>query len=119
MVELVCNILVFHGNWFPSGLIQSVDGNGDIFWPSGWRLQKAVVGEAAWAASGPWAPEGKRLQAEEYNRASEVLRVGRDKTVRKTATYTGELEGRKATVQVQGRRILRKKLKLKPSFQAD
>ena len=37
--------------------------------------------------SGPWAPEGKRLQAEEYNRTSRVLRVGRDKIVRKNKRF--------------------------------
>lgn len=31
----------------------------------------------------PWAPGGKRLQAEEYNRTSKVLRMSRDKTLRK------------------------------------
>lgn len=51
----------------------------------GYRKQWGVKQPVA--TSGPWAPEGKRLQAEEYNRTSKVLRVGKDKTVRKNERF--------------------------------
>ena len=65
------------------------------FWPDSehwwewWHILairlEATESSGGWSSL--WQPEGKRLQAEEYNKTSKVLREGRDKTVREIKRF--------------------------------
>ena len=87
---LVCSFL---SDWFLFCLIRSYGGNGGIVWISGWSPLKTVAvtmaSKSCRGATNLWAIGGKKLWAEEYNRAFKTLRRSRAETVREYKTFKG------------------------------